>query len=241
MHDFPYLDSHSEFWKCINIAWTSQVAQWFRPCLPMQEMQIQSLGREDPLEEEMAIHSSMLAWEIPWTEEPGRLQSMRSQRAGHDLATKQQQQQNIAQHHHSLPLWLWADCTVSPSLSFLFWKMGMMLPTQTYHKNLTRWLPSHPLVPGRWWSHCNGKYWQGFSWVFTGTNFMCTGHWLLCLILSCCLLTSQLLPNEAGSEWQLFPFAIFHDPRIPANNCWPNNCVGIILSVLQLMQGLHGS
>ena len=57
----------------------------------MQEMQIQSLGREDPLEEEMAIHSSMLAWEIPWTEEPGRLQSMRSQRAGHDLATKQQQ------------------------------------------------------------------------------------------------------------------------------------------------------
>ena len=47
-----------------------------------------SLGQEDPLEEGMATHSSILAWEIPWTEEPGGLQSMGSQRAGHDLATK---------------------------------------------------------------------------------------------------------------------------------------------------------
>ena len=45
----------------------------------MQETWVQSLGQEDPLEQEMATHSSMLAWEIPWTEEPRRLQSMRSQ------------------------------------------------------------------------------------------------------------------------------------------------------------------
>ena len=50
----------------------------------MQEMQVQSLGGEDPLEEEMATHSSILAWKIPWTEESGELQSMGSQRAGHD-------------------------------------------------------------------------------------------------------------------------------------------------------------
>ena len=50
----------------------------------MQETQVRSLGREDPLEKEMATHSSTLAWKIPWTEEPGRLQSMRSQRVGHD-------------------------------------------------------------------------------------------------------------------------------------------------------------
>ena len=56
----------------------------------MQEMWISSLGQEDPLEEETATHSSILAWEISWTEEPGRLQSMESQRAGHDLAIKQQ-------------------------------------------------------------------------------------------------------------------------------------------------------
>ena len=49
-----------------------------------QEMQVQSLGQEDPLEEEMAIHSSILAWEIPWREESGGLQSMGSQRVRHN-------------------------------------------------------------------------------------------------------------------------------------------------------------
>ena len=52
------------------------------------ETQVRSLGREDPLEKEMATHSSILAWKIPRTEEPGRLQSMGSQRVGHDWATK---------------------------------------------------------------------------------------------------------------------------------------------------------
>ena len=60
---------------------TSQGTQWQRTCLLMQELQemrIQSLGREDPLEKEMATHSSILAWKIPWTEEPGRLQCLGS-------------------------------------------------------------------------------------------------------------------------------------------------------------------
>ena len=51
------------------------VAQWQRTCLPMQEMQVPPLGLEDPLEKGMATHSSILAWKIPWAEEPGRLQS----------------------------------------------------------------------------------------------------------------------------------------------------------------------
>ena len=51
-----------------------------------QEMWIQSLGQEDSMEEKMATHSSILAWEIPWAEESGGLQSMRSQRVGHDWA-----------------------------------------------------------------------------------------------------------------------------------------------------------
>ena len=50
----------------------------------MLETWVQFLGREDPLEKEMATHSSIFAWKIPWTEEPGRLQSMGSQRVGHD-------------------------------------------------------------------------------------------------------------------------------------------------------------
>ena len=50
----------------------------------MQDTQVRSLGSEDALEKEMAAHSSILAWKIPWTEEPGRLPSMGSQRMGHD-------------------------------------------------------------------------------------------------------------------------------------------------------------
>ena len=53
----------------------------------MQETQVQSLGEEDPLEKGMAIHSSILAWTIPWTEEPGGLQFLGSQRVGHDEAS----------------------------------------------------------------------------------------------------------------------------------------------------------
>ena len=53
---------------------------------------VQSLGQENPLEEGMATHSSVLAWRIPWTEEPGGLQSLRSQRVRHNLVTEQQQQ-----------------------------------------------------------------------------------------------------------------------------------------------------
>ena len=62
----------------------SLVAQMVKSVPAMQETWVQSLGWEDPLEEEMAIHSSILVWKIPWMEEPGRLQSMGSQRVGHN-------------------------------------------------------------------------------------------------------------------------------------------------------------
>ena len=55
-----------------------------RICLLMQKAQVQSLGQEDPLEEEIATHSSSLTWETPWTEEPGELQSIGLLRVGHD-------------------------------------------------------------------------------------------------------------------------------------------------------------
>ena len=60
------------------------MAQMVKRLPTMREAGVQSLGQEDPLEKEMATHSSILAWKIPWTEEPGRLQSMGSQRDGHD-------------------------------------------------------------------------------------------------------------------------------------------------------------
>ena len=60
------------------------MAQMVKRLPAMQETGVWSLGWEDPLEKEMATHSSILAWKIPWTEEPGRLQSMGLQRVGHD-------------------------------------------------------------------------------------------------------------------------------------------------------------
>ena len=72
-----------EIISVLNILRASLVAQRLK-CLPtMQETWVRSLGWEDPLEKEMAIHSSILAWRIPWTEEPGGLQSTGSQRVGH--------------------------------------------------------------------------------------------------------------------------------------------------------------
>ena len=63
---------------------TSLVAQMVKHRPAMRETWVRSLGQEDPLEKEMAIHSSTLAWKIPWTEDPDRVQSMGSQRVGHD-------------------------------------------------------------------------------------------------------------------------------------------------------------
>ena len=60
------------------------VAQMIKNLPTMQETQAQSLGQEDPLEKEIATPSSILAWKIPWMEDPGRLQSMGSQRVGHN-------------------------------------------------------------------------------------------------------------------------------------------------------------
>ena len=65
----------------------SLVAQAVKNLPAVQETRVRSLGREDPLEKEMATHSSILSWKISWTEEPGGLKSTGSQGVGHDLAT----------------------------------------------------------------------------------------------------------------------------------------------------------
>ena len=70
-----------------HTTWASLVSQRLKRLHPMRETWVWSLGREDPLEKEMANHSNILAWRIPWMEELGRLQSKGSQRVGHDWAT----------------------------------------------------------------------------------------------------------------------------------------------------------
>ena len=79
-------DRTDDFYNLIYfyIIWASLVAQTIKNLLAVPEIRVCSLGWEDPLEKGMATHSSILAWRITWTEEPGRLQSIGSQRVRHD-------------------------------------------------------------------------------------------------------------------------------------------------------------
>ena len=75
---------HFEFISMYGVRRTSLVTQMVKCLFTMWETRVRSLGQEDPLEKEMTIHSSAIAWKIRWTEEPGRLQSMGPQRVRHD-------------------------------------------------------------------------------------------------------------------------------------------------------------
>ena len=82
-HDWATSRSHSRNSKIRDFL----VAQMVKCLSTVRETWVQALGWEDPLQKEMAIQSSTIAWKIPWTEDPGRLQSMGSQRVGHDWVT----------------------------------------------------------------------------------------------------------------------------------------------------------
>ena len=94
------------------------VAQRLKRLPPMRETWVRSLGQEDPLEKEMATHSSILAWRIPWMEEPGRLQSMGSQRVGHDWATSPQLTSPHLYPHAPNPCQSWEEQCLSPSVKW---------------------------------------------------------------------------------------------------------------------------
>ena len=92
---------------------TSLVVQTVKCLSTMPETRVRSLGWEDPLEKEMAIHSRTIAWKIPWTREPGRLQSTGLQRVGLDWVT-------------SLSLWSHLEKGMAPHSSTLAWKIPWM-------------------------------------------------------------------------------------------------------------------
>ena len=81
---FLYLTRDVSLFYNLLFYCASLVAQRLKRLPAMRETRVQSLGQEDPLEKEMATHSSILAWRIPWMEEPGRLQSTGSRRVGHN-------------------------------------------------------------------------------------------------------------------------------------------------------------
>ena len=125
----------------VPISGASLVAQMVKNLLSMQETQVWTLGQEDSLEKEMANHYSILAWRITWTEEPGGLPSMESQRVGHDWAT------NTHTHTHSTYLigllWrvnesvhimLWSQCLARASTDKCF---HALLSTVISHYHIT--------------------------------------------------------------------------------------------------------
>ena len=77
-----------QVYSIVGLPWWLSGKESACQCLPVQKMWVQFLGQEDPLQKEMAAHCCNLAWKIPWTEEPGKVQGMGSQRVGHGLVTK---------------------------------------------------------------------------------------------------------------------------------------------------------
>ena len=122
--------------------WASLVAQRVKRLPAMRQTWVRSLGRKDPLEKEMATHSSTLAWRIPWTEEPGRLQSTGSQRVGHDWVTSLSLQSPSMQNQVCLGSkhvikstqcrnFIFSPCGISKScgLYFTHWTCGTLQDT----------------------------------------------------------------------------------------------------------------
>ena len=99
----------------------------------MRETQVRSLGQEDPLEKEMATHSSILAWRIPWREEPGRLQSTGSQRVGQDWATSLHLHTYTCIHRFFIHIpTLPSDCYMDCFVPFLFSPGNPPLPVYPF-------------------------------------------------------------------------------------------------------------
>jgi len=117
----------------------------------MWETRIRALGWEDPLEKEMAIHSSSISWKIPWTEKPGRLQSMGSQRAGHDWATSLAVQNTLNLSWNFLQ-----SLSITNSWSLLkLMSIELVMPSNhspstfslSQHQDLFQWVsPSHQVA-----------------------------------------------------------------------------------------------
>ena len=132
-------------WSLVPLPRPSLVAQTVKHLPTMRETRVQSLGREDLLEKEMATHSNILAWKIPWTEELGWLLSVGSQRVGHDWAT-----------------------SLSLSLSSAFSKTSLNIRKFTVHILLMPGLENFEHYFTSVWDECNCVV----VWAFFGIAFL---------------------------------------------------------------------
>ena len=112
----------------------------------LQETWVESLGWGDPLEKDMTTYSSVLAWRIPWTEEPGRLKSMGSQRVGHDLATKEQRRRKTKTKsltlHHTVLDWLFL-CNEVEIILTVYHRRQEIRESQDSNPGLENQVPFH--------------------------------------------------------------------------------------------------
>ena len=124
-----------------SLSLTSLVAQRLKRLPSVRDTWVQSLGQEEPLEKEMATHSSILAWRIQWTEEPGRLQSRGLQRAGHDWATSLS---GLPVHHHLPELTQTHVHRVSDAIqpSHPLSSPSPPAPNPSQHQSLFQWINS---------------------------------------------------------------------------------------------------
>ena len=129
-------------WTSGALIYACQACQMVNNLPAMRETQVQSLGREDPLEKGMATHSSILAWSMPWTEEPAGLPSVRSQRVRHDWVNLSSHQSVCAFRAES------TNCPCSPFLSA--WHRA-----DTHHI-FVKW---KPLQRGRRWQQTDDHHW----------------------------------------------------------------------------------
>ena len=155
----------------------------------MQETRVWSLGQEDPLEKEMAAHSSILAWEILWAEEIGGLQSVGSQRVRHDwsdLACTQNKPHRITESttpaltwtaegcdQRTLLLWPWSP------LFICIWNLAMYLVSTTSNRTCVHSFPEGPnSCPSRLLSHCVSSEKGGTILLWRCQRWMCLGRTL---------------------------------------------------------------
>jgi len=161
----------------------------------MQETRVRSLGWDDPLEKGMSTHSSILAWEISWTEEPGGLQCMGSQRAGHDWETEHTQSHLSCQEKKGNTKF-WSGPIQNRDVLF-----------HIYHPRIFHfpvWLSADLLYPSRQLLHSLS---QGIfptrDWTHVSC-VSCTGRWILyhCTTWEPWVIHAEQL-IEAGSSWVL--------------------------------------
>ena len=175
----------------------------------MQETWVQSLGREDPLEKEMATHSSILAWRIPWTEEPGGLQSTGSQRVGHDWVTSLSLSlvAQMVKHLSTMrETWVqslgWEDILekeVATHSSILAWKIPWTeepgrLQSMGSQRVRYNWPTSlYSVINNSWPVQCT----QGMSgwWALTEIMWGATRAWCTCLLYQPVEFFHEALPS----------------------------------------------